>query len=241
LDVTINSANFDPEGVPLSSLGTVIALEKGPAQDQFFLGFDSIQGNATGRVEPTIPAPPAAEELDEKQARIAVRTFAEINASLSAMTGIPVTHPDVVKTFSGLDGTSGVQQQMPSDEKIGGFLVAHQMGITQLAVKYCNVLATESSRMSAFFPAFSGNRFDTAGRSALIDPLLKVLLAHNITSESAQLEDQPNEVDSASRLNDLMDVMTSSCGGGVCSDTVTDNTVTSVCAAVLGSAVMLIQ
>lgn len=241
LNISIKSSDFVAEGVPISSLGTVIALEKGSSQDQFFLGFDSIEGRNTGRPAVVVPEPPAAEFLDESQPRIAVRTFAEINASLSAMTGIPVTHSDVMETFSGPDGVSGVQQQMPSDENIGGFLVAHQMGITQLSVKYCNVLATEGSRMSAFFPSFSGNRFDAAGRSALIDPLLKALVAHNIDSEGAQLANQPLTVDSNARLNDLIDIMTSSCSGDVCSDLVTDNTVTTVCAAALGSAVMLIQ
>ncbi len=241
LDITINSANFSTEGVPLSALGTVIALEKGPAQDQFFLGFDSIDGNVTSRPPAAVPETPPAGPTKESQPRIAVRTFAEINASLSAMTGIPVTHSDIALAFSGPDGLSGVQQQMPSDENVSGFLVAHQMGVTQLAVKYCNILATEDSRMAAFFPSFSGNRFDAAGRSSLIDPLLKVLLAHSIAPDNTQLLDQPDVADSNVRLNDLMDIMTRSCSADVCSDSVTANTVTSVCAAALGSAVMLIQ
>jgi hypothetical protein len=120
-------------------------------------------------------------------------------------------------------------------------LVAHQMGITQLAVKYCNVLATTPARMQAVFPSFTGNRFDSAGRDALIDPLLKALLAHHITSEGAQLADQPYEMDSHARLNDLIDTMTAACPNEVCSASVTSNTVTAVCAAALGSAMMLVQ
>ncbi len=234
LDITINSSNFDPEGVPLSSLGTIIELEKGPEQDQFFLSFDSVDGVDTSREAVVIPAPAPAEDITPAAPRIGVRTFAEINASLSSMTGIPVTNADVASTFE------AVKQQMPVNENVKGFLVAHQMGITQLAVKYCNVLANDNARMQSYFPNFSNNTFDTAGRNGLIDPLLQVLLAHAIPAEG-QLNDQPLESDSKQRLNDLIDTMTAGCGGNVCNSTTATNTVTAVCAAALGSAVMLIQ
>lgn len=233
MDITINSDNYDAEGVPLSTLGTVIELEKGPEQDQFFLSFDQIGSATHTREEQSIPAPTPAQDLDP-QPRIGVRHFAEINASLSAMTGVPVTHSEVVSTFE------AVQQQMPVDENVKGFLVAHQMGITQLAVKYCNVLANDSSRMQSFFPNFNGSTFDTAGRNGVIDPLLAALVAHDMGADG-QLTDQPLEADSRQRLNDLIDTMTSSCSNNVCSASVSANTVTAVCAAALGSAVMLIQ
>lgn len=236
LDATIPAANFDSEGVPLLTgrLGAVIESEKGPEQDQFFLSFDYIGGRTHERAEE--PVPPAPEPADlEPQPRIGVRTFAEINASFSAMTGIPVTDAGVAATYE------VVKQQMPPTENIKGFLVAHQMGITQLAVKYCNTLATSSPRMQSYFPGFSNNRFDTAGRNALINPLLKALLAHHIPAQNGQLADQPYEMDSRERLNDLIDTMTASCNNNVCSNTVTQNTVTAICAAALGSAVMLVQ
>lgn len=236
LDVTISAADFDPQGVPLltTKLGAVIQAEKGPEQDQFFLSFDRINGQSHVREEE--PVPPAPEPSDlEAQPRVGVRTFAEINASFAMMTGIPVTEPGVVATYE------TVKQQMPPAENIKGFLVAHQMGITQLAVKYCNTLATSPARMQAYFPGFTNNRFDSEGRDALIDPLLRALLAHHIAAEGTQLADQPFEMDSRERLNDLIDTMTSACSNDVCSAAVTSNTVTAVCAAALGSAVMLVQ
>lgn len=232
LDFTINAQNFDAAGVPLSRLGTIIELEKGPEQDQFFLSFDQIGTNTHSRPAAEIPVPPVAEDLPS-QPRIGVRIFAEINAALAKMTGIPVTHSEVVATYE------AVQQQMPVSEEVTGFLVAHQMGITQLSVKYCNVLANDSSRMQSFFPNFDGSTFDSAGRDALIDPLLQAMLAQRI--EGAELSNQPLEADSKQRLNDLLDTMTADCSGAVCSDSVTANTITAVCAAALGSAVMLIQ
>jgi len=234
IDTTITASGFDRDGIPLSNLGAVIEAEKGPEQDQFFLSFDRIGSLTHDREEEVSPAAPEAADL-EPQPRVGVRTFAEINASLSAMTGIPVTDNGVVATYE------AVKQQMPPAEDIKGFLVAHQMGITQLAVKYCNVLANSQSRMQAMFPTFNGTTFNTAGRDALIEPLLKALVAHQIPGVNAELDDQPYEMDSRERLQDLIDTMTSGCSSGVCSSTVAANTVTAVCAAALGSAVMLVQ
>lgn len=218
----------------LSSLGAVIPLEKGPEQDEFFLSFDSIGTSSYTRVEPE-PSGQTETADPGTQHPVGVRTFSEINASLSEMTGIPVTEPGVMATFE------AVQQQMPSVEDINGFLVAHQMGVTQLAVKYCNILADDSTRRSDFFPNFSNNTFDAAGRDAIIGPLMKALVAHVVTGEGVQLSDQPSLVEASTRMNDLMDTMTATCGGGICSSTVAVNTITATCAAALGSAVMLIQ
>lgn len=239
LNVTLSAADFDSAGVPLldgaqQNFGAVIAAEKGPEQDQFFLSFDRIGSFSHTREAEVIPPAPAAQDL-EPQPRVGVRTFAEIHASLSTMTGVPMTDSSVVATYE------AVKQQMPPAENIKGFLVAHQMGITQLAVKYCNVLASTPSRMQAFFPGFNGTTFDSAGRAALIDPLLKALLAHHIPGADTQLADQPVEMDSRERLEDLIDTMTSGCSNDVCSTSVASNTVTAVCAAALGSAVMLVQ
>ena len=71
--------------------------------------------------------------------------------------------------------------------------------------------------------------------------MLKALLAHHIPAHNDQLADQPYEMDSRERLNDLIDTMTASCSNNVCSAGVTSNTVTAVCAAALGSAMMLVQ
>src|SRR5690606_30760134 len=100
LETMISSTSFNSEGVPLldSDLGAVIEAEKGPDQDQFFLSFDRIDSLSHERVEESLPPPAEPSDL-EPQPRIGTRTFAEINASFSSMTGIPVTHPDVVETY----------------------------------------------------------------------------------------------------------------------------------------------
>lgn len=233
LDYRIAAGSNVQDETPFSSLGAVIPLEKGPEQDEFFLSFDQI-GTSTHQRAEEVPSPPSPPQDILGQPDIGVRTFAEINASLSAMTGVPVTEPGVTATFE------AVKQQMPSVEDVKGFLVAHQMGITQLAVKYCNTLANDSARSSAFFPGFSNNTFDTSGRQAIADALLKALVAHNIPGEGG-LINQPDVATAETTINSLIDTMTASCPAGVCSNQVTVNTITATCAATLGSAVMLVQ
>lgn len=233
LRAIVNANDYKTEGMVLSELGAVIELEKGAEQDQFFLSFDRIGSRAKARIPEPVAMLPQPADL-EPQPRIGVRLFAEINASLAVLTRIPVTEPGVAATYR------AVEQQMPSSENAKGFLVAQQMGITQLAVKYCNTLASDVSRRQAYFPDFA-NRFDANGRDAVINPLLQALLAREIGGAGVQLADQPFEDDSRMRLDELIDVMTAPCSNDVCSETVTSNTITAVCAAALGSAVMLIH
>jgi len=245
LDIRINSSNYDVEnGVALSDLGTIIELEKGPDQDQFFLGFDRINTTVTGREEVVTPPAPEREVIaNDTQPRIGVRTFNEINASLSSMTGISMNNPSILSTYQ------VVQQQMPAAEDVKGFLVAHQMGVTQLSVKYCNILAQDSAKMATFFPDFSGNNFGVFDGSAdpvtqrrqIIEPLLAALVSRDVPNVGTQLANQPLVADSYTRLNDLINTMTTGCSSGTCSDSVTENTITAVCAAALGSAVMMVQ
>lgn len=230
LDRIIERSDFNATGVSLSSLGAVIEAEQGVEQDQFFLSFDRLgQTSHTRATEPRVYAS-EAEDMPT-QAKIGIRHFADINASLSAMTGVSISDPGVRETYR------AVEQQMPSSESVEGFLVAHQMGITQLAVKYCSTLAGDSA---GFFPNFTGV-FDAQGRSAIIDPLLAAMLAHTVASEAKQLSNQPLTADSRGQLNNLIDVLSAGCPAGRCTDAVTRNTITAVCAAAMGSAVMLVQ
>ena len=63
---SLESAQFGPLGQPLSTLGAVLPLEKGPADDEFFLTFDRLAGETFVRVgDPSLvivetDLPPAA-------------------------------------------------------------------------------------------------------------------------------------------------------------------------------------
>ena len=239
LDFTVTDANYSPEGLTLSELGTVIALENGAEADEFFITFDQLGDNDFVRVEALPPAAQAPADLEE-QSEIGLRKFEEINAALSAITGVSSVNPNVAATYE------KVRQQLPTVENLGGFLAAHQMAVTQLAVKYCSELVGElsdsdTSTRSAFFPNFNfsanvSSAFDTAGRANLIGPLQEKLLLN------IGLASQPDANDLALELNNLIDIMQSSCTGSCSAEP--DRTLKiakATCAAATGSAAMLLQ
>ncbi len=239
LDTRLDSRVFSEGRQPLSSLGTIVELKQGPDNDEFFITFDRIGSHQYVRVnaEPQ-PLQPAADI--PHQPRLGLRTFAAIDASLAAMTGVPRTQPGVASTYA------KVQQQLPTQPNLDGFLAAHQMGITQLAVAYCNALVNDSARRASFFSGFNfnapaGSAFSVAGRQQVIEPLLKSLLAHEIThnGSTSPLANQADPNAIRLELNQLIDRMTA-CAGNCTSDR-TATTVKATCAAAMGGAVMLLQ
>ena len=136
LNTTVTSANYTAQGQLLSSVGTVIAIQSGPLTDQFFLSFDQL-GTKTHSTIEAAPIPIAPVDLAPVSA-VGVRTFAQINSSLSALTGVPTTNSAVMQTYTTL------QQQLPSDPTIESFSSANQVGVAQLAIQYCNVAVSSN-------------------------------------------------------------------------------------------------
>ncbi|WP_066962054.1 LamG domain-containing protein [Microbulbifer sp. Q7] len=246
LDTTVTASEYDPEsGQKLSPLGTIITLEKGPTSDEFFLTFERLGNEEFVRVEAT-PAAPAAPADLTPQPRIGIRRFEQINAALSATTGVPRSHPAVADTWE------KIKQQLPVEADVRGFLAAQQMGITQLAVKYCNTLANDEVARANFFPGFDFSAgvteaFDTeAKRDQIINPLLDRLLGRPIDwpaiiGHGEQLDSAPDASIVRNELSTLID-KASVCTEGDCSKPATTiNTVTATCAAAMGSAMILIH
>lgn len=229
----------------LSTLGTVVEAKSGPGDDVFFLTFDRIADKQYNRPVPVVAAPAEPADIPD-QPNLGLRDFAEINASLSAMTGIPATTPLVANTYE------KVKQQLPTLTNLDSFLAAQQMGITQLTVAYCNALVGNSSAANAaraaVFPGFdfaapAQTAFNTsAKRDLIIEPLLQRLLAAEVADASGphtKLEQQADPAELRLELNQLIDNMIS-CGSSCAADRPL-TTVKATCAASLGSAVMLLQ
>ena len=84
------------------------------------------------------------------------------DSSMAAMTGVERSQADVSRVFT------MVRQQLPVVENIEGFLSAHQMGIAQLSIAYCDALVEDATKRTAYFGSFgftSGvdTAFNTAG------------------------------------------------------------------------------
>jgi hypothetical protein len=227
LNTTVTAASYTSQGEVLSPIGTVIALQN-PATDQFFLSFDQL-GSQTHVVVETSPVVPAPTDL-APVAAIGIRTFAQINSSLSALTGVPTTQPAVMQTYQ------AVQQQLPSDPTFEGFLASNQVGVAQLAIQYCNVMVNTPALQAQVFPgvAFGSTLFSTpTGISSVTSALAARVLGTGLNS-------QPAASTVTTELNSLISKLCS--GGSPCSSTARVLAVTSAaCAAALGSADVLIN
>ncbi|WP_404364165.1 LamG domain-containing protein [Marinobacter sp.] len=231
LELSLNSTDYTPgSGQVLSTQGTIIGLENGPDSDEFFLSFERLGDNENVVVEGSLSLAPVPADQPEAPS-IGLKTFDEINASMAKVSTIATTHPPVAATFN------TVRQQLPSVENINGFLSSQQMAVTQMAIQYCDALVSDTTKRAAFFPGFgfsasAQDAFDQAGKDLIINPLLAKMVGTGLDS-------QPEDTALRTELNALMDGL-SSCGGSCASDR-TETVVKASCAAVLGSAVTLVQ
>jgi hypothetical protein len=234
LDLTLGTAGgYDPETRQqlLSTLGTVVPLQKGPDGDEFFLTFEVLGSSLNVRTEPMPLAPPPRPD-GTPQPDIGVKIFDEINATMSGATGVPVTHPNVRATYT------LVRQSLPAIENPEAFLSSHQIGIAQLAIEYCSVLVDDATLRSQVFPGVNfaqpaNQAYDTGPeRDLVITPMITRVLGNNLDS-------QPDTANVRLEMDNLITQLVS-CGAG-CEPDRTRTVAKAVCSAVLGSAGMLVQ
>jgi hypothetical protein len=230
LDTTITDSQYGPLGQPLATVGTVIALEKGPEADEFFLTFDVLGSHRNVRLDP-VPLEPGAPPDVPRAPDVGLRVFDEINATMSELTGVSRTTAGVASTYA------TIKQSLPTVETLDTFVSAHPVAVAQLSIQYCNALVENGTLRAQYFPGFDfdaapATAFAPAGRQILLDSLLTRMLRTNV----------PTEPGAAGVRSDLDGLVTrlSSCGASCPADR-TRTVVKATCAALLGSAATLIQ
>jgi hypothetical protein len=168
-------------GQLLSSVGAVVAADKGVDTDMFFLSFDQIGTKTHVRTEPVIAAPVVTYPATPPS-QMGVKTFAQVNNALSVITGIPVSNPAVSTLYN------TIQQSLPPTNDLAAFLASHQTSIAQLADQYCNIAVTAPPAGSIFsgvaLPAVSG--FQTpATRALYITPLINRAVGVGVNATTA--------------------------------------------------------
>ena len=259
LDVTLGSGEFPyvaGAGQLLSRSGAVIALEKGTGSDEFFLTFEKLGEGPTNShtfVDPPGIAPTPGPDADAVS-DIGVRTFDEINASIAAITGVPVTNTEVDNVFQ------DYRRALPAAESFNAYLSSHQMAVAQLSLVSCSELVDNNP---SFFSPFDFNvgavtAFNIAGtgRDEILDPILEATANVDLGNSANNLTTQATETDlrnvlGGSGAQDLDSTLTgdsyqslitqmTACGG--CNTpSRTREVVKAVCAAAVGSAVMLVH
>jgi hypothetical protein len=239
LNTTVSSANYTAQGAVLSNIGTVIGLQSGPMTDQFFLTFDVLGSHKNVVVEATPTAPPPAP--GPLVADIGVRTFAQVNATLSQLTGVPTTNPAVSATYL------AVQQQLPANPTLEGFSSSNQIGVAQLAIQYCYAAVnTPALQTTVFGSALSPTQFKTtAGVNSVTSALAARLLGSGLKSQpAASTLTGPYSAATATTpgTGELTNLIGELCSDNDCTTTAGTNAVAAAaCATAFGSADMLIN
>jgi hypothetical protein len=224
LKTTVTGANYTSHGEVLSNIGTVIGLQSGPLTDQFFLTFDQLGSHTHVVVEPTPTPPPFAP--GPIVADIGVRTFAQVNSTLSQLTGVPASTPAVNATYL------AVQQQLPSDPTLEGFSSSNQIGIAQLAVQYCNAAVTLQPQV--YGTTLTPGMFPSGPGTATVTSALAARVLGSTPMASAP--------PASSITNELSSLITKLCSDNDCSTLAGTHAVAAAaCATALGSADMLIN
>ncbi|WP_235605340.1 LamG domain-containing protein [Rheinheimera salexigens] len=134
----------------LSEQGTIIAAERGVASDEFFLSFGQIGQFTNVRTGISVATQQITMQADQS-ADIGLRTFAKINASMSALTGVAQQQTAVANTYQ------TIRRQLPAADSIETFVSAQQMAVTQLGIAYCNAAINDDAIRNTWFAGINFN------------------------------------------------------------------------------------
>jgi hypothetical protein len=222
IDKTISASDYTPAtGAAISTVGTVIPLEKGPAEDEFYLCFDQL-GAKQDACTPFANVTQVAVPDDTPKSDIGVRTFDSINATMASLTGVS---PNTVKATY-----DGIRQSLPAVNDIQGFLSSHQTSIAQLALAYCKAMVNNGGGVFGTLPLSLTATAGAPDHDAIIDPLYTKMVG-NVSS-------QPDQAD----VKDSLDLLiTDLCTAKACDAQRTRDVATAACGAVLGSAISIVE
>ena len=247
LSTTLGGPGWQAPMQPLSRLGSLLPVQNGEEQDEFFLTFERL-GDQENVV---IDAPPLPLVISPESAQplVGLRTFDEIFASMSRLTGVPMANGNVSDTFE------LVRQQLPVNEAADGFVTAQQIAVAQLAIEFCNELVdaeavrTPKQFFSGFDFTVNANSISNADwQNRVITPLVERMVGDNMDSQpavstvSAELDNlllsmaDIKPVDAPDGIADGL----ARCNGSCPADQTLIAT-KAACAAALGGATLLLQ
>ena len=252
------SSSLGAISAPLLNTGSIIPVENGSDQDIFFLAFDAAS---------SLTSPVDDGELKSFRYTysggtapdIGLRTFDEINATYSALTGVP-RNGSVAATYN------TIRRQLPSVEDLQAFMSSHHMAATQLAASYCDALVQSPALRQDLFAGFDFSRqVADAGidwRNQIVAPLLDRAINSGLVSDTdrtGMLDDLELMItDSRDRApfafingnwvpdpdparHNKRDGLIYCLNDAPCPASRTEDVVKATCTAVLGSAVVLAQ
>jgi hypothetical protein len=113
----------------------------------------------------------ADQLVREATTDVGIKNFLQINATFSALTGVPTTQAAVNTAFQ------AVKTQLPSGNSIKTFSASVQVAVSKLAAAYCDVSLNDATLRAKIVPNFNfaGNvatALDAAGQETMINGLM---------------------------------------------------------------------
>ena len=177
---------------------------------------------------PRMPLPPPGA-FEAGLPQEGLRDFARILETMAVVTGVDPNLPEIRDTFEVLE------QQLPQGPDLRAFSSSQQVGISKLALEFCDRLVeTPALRTQFFGPGFdftepATTAFATsAQRDQVIVPLAQKALGENLAL-------QPSLAETSGVMNQLIDDLTASCSAATCDAERTRTVVKAACSAALAS------
>jgi hypothetical protein len=234
VDATVNATQM-----LLADIGTVIAQDKGRNVDSFLLTFEVI-----GTKSNVVPEPAAAPLALVTETRTVVptsgvRTFEQINNTMSALTGVvPGVTPNTTAVATVFNQ---IKQSLPGGSNVMSFLPAQQTVLAKLATEYCDAMTENTTLRNNFYganPAFEfGSAVSTAFNSqAKKDRITNALINGMI---GINLANQPTQTEAYTEVNALINDLIAADTAGAAART--RAIVKGACTAVLSSAALMVH
>jgi len=220
----------------LSRQCSIISKDHGALDDIFSIEFEAL-GNFADPVDPGLPPVPPIEVFGDPLPSEGLRDFDKVNTTMASLTGVDPNSASVRDTFAELE------QQLPGTFDLRTFSSSQQVGISKLALEYCDAMIESSALRTAFFGTTPAFQFDQPVTTAFSDQTKRDLIIDRLVDRmlGASIAYQPSRDEVRPALNDLISELTAGCTAGTCDATRTRNLVKGVCAAVLSSAAVTVH
>lgn len=209
VDTVVNSASQ-----LLSPLASVVTKDRGPGEDTFSIIFEVLGGYQV-TVNQQAPVQPPITYEDNPMPDIGMRNFDQINNTMATLTGVNPDSSSVRNTFNDL------KQQLPGGYDVRTFVSAHQVGIFKLAFQYCDEMVRSRNLREDFFDNISDigtnqglEAVFPARTDEIIDQLVTRMIGNNLANQPSRAELRPilrSLVTQVSSNNDASTVLTSTC------------------------------
>ena len=216
VDMTVTQS-----GSRISPQGAVIPVALGAEQDQFHLEFEML-GASVGTTESIAPPAPPPPRPDVEEPDLGIRSFSQINDTMSRLTGVDTNGNAIRNTYEELTGG------LPTTNNLLAFTPAQQVAIQRLATAYCGEVVSDNAACSDLF----GSCSIAAGDKALVGQNLFDRFV------GGNLDSQPAAAGVITEVVSLIDDL--GCTAG-CSGAEAETVLNASCAAVLASGATIIN